>query len=394
MKTKLDVLIVGGGMYVVGKGTDGYGTILPALFEAKIMGTVGRIGIVTTNSESALFAKNRALLLAEKMGVESECDYFPKKGRNPKAFIQALEDFQPNSAIVSVPDHLHASVSIPVLEKGIHCMVVKPMAPSIDDAAAMVKAARQSKVVAQVEFHKRLDESNLLLYDSIKSGELGSLLYAVVEYSQKKKIPRDVFRSWAEKSSIFQYLGVHYVDLLQYITGFTPKAVTAWGQNEYLKSIGIQTWDAMQVIIQWEKNNGNPFISTHITNWIDPDETTAMSDQKINIVGTNGRFQADQKNRGVQRVLDKKGVDDINPYFSSSRFDLESQRLCFEGYGIRSIQQFIDDVIKYENGSITLEQLEMSRPTFTNCRVSTAVIEAAHQSMSNNNKTIEVNLGK
>lgn len=52
----------------------------------------------------------------------------------------------------------------------------------------------------------------------------------------------------------------------------------------------------MQVVIEWERKDGGLFVSTHITNWIDPDETSAMSDQKINVVGTNGRFQADQKN--------------------------------------------------------------------------------------------------
>ena len=84
----------------------------------------------------------------------------------------------------------------------------------------MNDAAIKAGVVAQVEFHKRLDEANLLLRDSVQSGKLGNLLYATIEYSQKKQIPRDIFRSWSEKSSIFQYLGVHYVDLLQFVTSF------------------------------------------------------------------------------------------------------------------------------------------------------------------------------
>jgi len=30
---KLDILIIGAGMYVCGKGTDGFGTVLPAIFQ-------------------------------------------------------------------------------------------------------------------------------------------------------------------------------------------------------------------------------------------------------------------------------------------------------------------------------------------------------------------------
>ena len=334
MVTKQNILVVGGGMYAIGKGTDNYGTIIPALLEGRIRQIVGRIGIVTTNEETAVSAYKRTVELAAKMQIELDCEFFPKNGINKNAYLEAAETFKPDCVIVSVPDHLHASVSIPLIEKGIHCFVVKPMAPTVAEAVNMFAAAQESKVVAQIEFHKRLDESNLLLNDSIKSGNLGDLLYAVIEYSQQKKIPRDMFRSWADKSSIFQYLGVHYVDLLQFVTGFMPRKVTAWGQKGYLHSIGIETWDAMQVIIEWERNDGLPFVSTHITNWIDPDETSAVSDQKINVVGTKGRYQADQKNRGVQLVRDEQGVNDINPYFSSSRIDPQSQRLLFSGYGI------------------------------------------------------------
>ena len=32
---KLDIIVIGAGLYVCGKGTLGYGTILPAIFEWK-----------------------------------------------------------------------------------------------------------------------------------------------------------------------------------------------------------------------------------------------------------------------------------------------------------------------------------------------------------------------
>ena len=254
----------------------------------------------------------------------------------------------------------------------------------------MYAAAKEANVVAQVEFHKRLDESNLIMHDTIKNGEIGSLLYAVIEYSQQKKIPQDIFKDWAEKTSIFQYLGVHYVDLLQLITKFKPIKVTAWGQKEYLKKIGIDTWDAMQVVIEWQRGDGGQFISTHITNWIDPNETTAVSDQKINLVGTNGRFQADHKNRGVQLVKGKIGVRDINPYFSVRKYDPNTNRITFSGYGIKNVIQFLIDVKEYNDGRIKLEDLDTIRPTFKDCIVSTAVVECAHKSILLGNIPIEV----
>ena len=388
----IKVLIIGGGMYVTGKGTTSNGTIMPALLEARRHKLVSKLGLVTTSADSANENRERVNDLAQRMGVDSQCEYFPKSVHNEQAYLEAVEQFKPDAVIVAVPDHLHASVCIPLIEKRIHCLVVKPMATTLAEANAMTEAAKKAGVVAQVEFHKRLDESNLLLRDAIQSKKFGELLYAIIEYSQKKQIPRDVFHSWAEKSSVFQYLGVHYVDLLQFVTDFRPLRVSAWGQKDYLKNLGIDTWDSMQVVVEWERKDGGQFVSTHITNWIDPDETSAMSDQKINVVGTKGRFQADQKNRGVQIVEDGKGIQDVNPYFSSSWKENINQYLLFNGYGIKSVLQFVKDVQMFKDGEIELETLKKIRPSFEVCRISSAVIEAAHQSLKQQNFPVNIQI--
>jgi D-galacturonate reductase len=392
INNKINVLIVGGGMYVAGRGSNSDGTIMPALLEARRNGLVNRLCIVTTSADSANENRERVNDLAQRMGVDLECEFFPKSGHDLQAYIVAAEQFKPDAVIVSVPDHLHASISISLIEKGIHCLVVKPMATTLEEADAMTGAAKKAGVIAQVEFHKRLDESNLLLRDAVKTNKLGNLLYAVIEYSQKKQIPRDIFRSWAGKSSIFQYLGVHYVDLIQFVSSFRPLKVCAWGQKDYLKNLGIDTWDSMQVVIEWEREDGGQFVSTHITNWIDPDETSAMSDQKINVVGTKGRFQADQKNRGVQIVEDGEGIQDVNPYFSSSWKETINQNLMFNGYGIKSLLQFVKDVQMFKDGEIELDTLEKIRPSFEVCRISSAVIEAAHQSLAQQNTPVKIQI--
>lgn len=377
-------------MYVTGRGTASYGTILPALLEARRQGRVGRIVLATTSAESSRAAAARLQELAEHMRVEIESAYLPAKGRDERAYLEALERYTPDAAIISVPDHLHAAVGIPLVERGVHCLMVKPMATSVAEARAMAAAARRAQVVAQVEFHKRLDESNMLLRDAVRSGRLGELLYAVIEYSQQKRIPRDIFRGWAARSNVFQYLGVHYVDLLQHVTAYTPRRVTAWGQKNYLHGIGIDTWDAIQTVIEWDTGHGGRFVSTHITNWIDPDETTALSDQRINVVGTKGRFQADQKHRGVQQVVDGQGAQDINPYFTMASGDKGGEPLRYSGYGIDSVLQFIDDVIAFRKGEVSWEDLNVRRPSFDAGVVSTAVVEAAGRSLAQDGRTIDL----
>lgn len=381
----MKALVIGGGMYVTGRGTAGYGTVLPALYEAQRAGAISEIVLATTNESSALQAHDRAQALAGMMGVPGVTCRYPVTGAKSTAYLNAIEENRPALAIISVPDHLHAEVTIPVLNWGIHCLLVKPMAPTVAEGRALIAAAETNNVIGQIEFHKRLDESNLLMRQKVRQGDLGELLYSVIEFSQKKMIPEQVFRQWAAATNIFQYLGVHYVDLIHFVTGFQPRRVTAWGQKEHLAAQGIDTWDAIEAVIEWIKPSGQPFVSTIITNWIDPDGSSAMSDQKINLVGSAGRYQADQKNRGIQLVTDHGGIEALSPYFCASWHDPLTDQLRYNGYGITSIVQFIADVAAVIEGRIEVSSLADRRPTFQSALLSTAVLEAVQTSLTTGN---------
>ena len=88
---------------------------------------------------------------------------------------------------------------------------------------------------------------------------------------------------------------MHYIDIIRYATGAMPKRVMAIGQKSELVKHNINTFDAIQCLIEWEMTDGSKFTETIITSWVDPDSSSAVSDQKIKFVGTNGRYEADQK---------------------------------------------------------------------------------------------------
>jgi len=105
-----------------------------------------------------------------------------------------------------------------------------------------------------------------------------------------------------------------------------------------------------------------------------------MSDQKITVVGTGGRYEADQKHRGVQLVTDDGGVEQINPYFSQL-YTGASGRPEVHGYGPRCIQQFLSDVRDLIAGRCLRHALISTRPSFQEALASTAVIEAVNRSL-------------
>ena len=390
MNTKpLNILVIGTGMYVCGRGTDGQGTILPAIYEWARCGRLGDIFIAGTNVEGINEVKRKVEKLNSLFGFDIAPKYFPESDTcDPDAYKAAIHGIPgPACAIVVVPDNLHRKIAGDTVDNNIHSLVVKPLAPTVQEVIELIDLQERREVYCAVEFHKRLDRSNLKLRDTVVSGKIGDPLYFVVEYSQRKSIPEEKFKSWIENTNIFQYLGIHYVDIIYFVTGAIPRRVMAVGQKNYLASRGIDNYDSMQVIVEWEVPSGELFSSVFITNWIDPESSSAMSNQRIKVIGTKGRYEADHKNRGICVTSDKEGVEEPNPDFCSM-YGSRKGDISFQGYGIDSITGFLKDVTMIESGQLKVEDLYGKRPTFKESIVPTVIIEAVNKSIIENGRWI------
>jgi D-galacturonate reductase len=379
----MDLCVIGNGMYVSGRGTDGFGTILPAISAfQKELNSLSRVFVVGTNVQRAQEAEEKIQKLSDLTGVLLPLKFFPDENDSAKSYLHALDQVKlPACAIVAVPDHLHYEVASACLEKGLHTLVVKPLTPTVVEAKKLVSLAKKQNLYGAVEFHKRWDRQNRILHDLFQQGDLGLPLYTWTEYSQRKSVPNEIFRTWVEKINILQYLGVHYIDIVRFVTGAEPVRVMAMGQKSWLKEQGLNAYDAIQCMVEWETDSGHTFNQTLLVNWIDPETSSTMSDQKIKFVGTNGRYEGDQKERGVRILLDGQPLEEPNPDFCRA-YQTTDGKLAWEGYGIDSIISFLNEVSSIINMKNEPQDFEGKRPTFLESVFSTAVVEAATESLN------------
>jgi len=378
-------------MYVCGRGTNGYGTILPAIYEWERLNKSGNLYIAGTSQKGITILKQKIKGLNDLYGFDIDPSCFPSKNVcDSKAYMDAIRKIpKPACAIIVVPDDYHSKVAGDVIGNGLHALVVKPLAPTYREVCDLIELQEKYKVYCAVEFHKRYDRSNIRLKDTITSGRIGEPLYFLVEYSQRKSIPLERFKNWAEKTNIFQYLGIHYVDIIYFATRAIPLRVMATGQKYYLLSRGVNTYDSIQAIIEWKMPSGKIFKSVFLINWIDPESSSAMSDQRIKVVGTKGRYEADQKRRGIFIIDDENGIEEPNPDFCSL-FGTDRKSFSFQGYGIESIIQFLKDVIDIEGGNARIEDFEGMRPTFKESIIPTMILEAVNKSLNTDGQWIEI----
>ena len=378
----LRVLVVGAGMYTCGRGTDGFGTVLPALFEAGREGQVGAVTVVGRDPANRQFVLGQAARLSEVMRCSVPVEYLPSSGpvRDDVYLTGTAEAF--DCAIIAVPDQLHFDVTSALIERGLHCLVVKPVVAVLAQLQELIRLRDVHGVYCAVEFHKRFDEANLELRRRIRSGVIGDIVYVLVEFSQRRTVPLGFFRSWCEATNVFQYLGVHYVDMVHFCTGAIPTRAVASGQRSLLSGQGVKTLDAVQALVEWkDEAGGAPFTLAIVTSWIDPSTTSAMSQQGITFVGTKGRLESDQKDRGMRQVVEGAGPEHLNPYFSTLQEGIDGS-LRHVGYGSRSIRQFLADCRGLRRGSTSVRELHGLRPTLEEARAATAVLEAVNRSLA------------
>ncbi len=389
----MKIIVIGSGMYVTGRNGTGNGTILSSLIQNSKKLNIEEIIVASKSEKSENDVITSAKRIQKILNINIKVTFNPLSNYPEQVLSELHKINQFDACIISVPDHLHYYYGKICLALAIPTLMVKPLTPTLLEGIELTNIAQEKEVLACVEFHKRYDETNLWIKKAIQENKLGKINYFVVDYSQRIDIPMKTFKSWSNQSNIFQYLGVHYVDLIYFLTRFLPKRVTAYGVNGILKESGINTYDSVHVMIEWvhPEYRDNSFISNFNTNWVDPSNTSALSDQKYKVIGTLGRIECDQKNRGLEFVSEEIGIQQVNPYFSDYLPD-ENGNLQFTGYGNKSIYIFLNDILDLKKGKTTLYHLNIYRPSFKDSLVSVAVIEAVNKSMSENSQWIDVKL--
>ncbi len=76
-------------------------------------------------------------------------------------------------AVVATPTALHAPLTICALERGMNVFCEKPMARTVEDGRAMVKAAEKAGRTLGIGYVLRFHDAYILARDYIRSGKLG-----------------------------------------------------------------------------------------------------------------------------------------------------------------------------------------------------------------------------
>ena len=133
---------------------------------------------------------------------------------------------------ICTPGDTHAEIAIAALGAGKHVLCEKPLANSVEDARAMVRAAEASSGLAMVGFTYRRVPAVQLARTLVAEGRIGTVRHVRAQYLQDWIADPQAPLSWRldkqkAGSGALGDIGAHIVDLAQFITGESVTGVSA-----------------------------------------------------------------------------------------------------------------------------------------------------------------------
>jgi predicted dehydrogenase len=144
-----------------------------------------------------------------------------RRGETDWRAVAEADDVDVVSVVVA--NHLHREIAEGLLAAGKHVLCEKPMAPTVEDATAMVAAAERSGRHAGVGFTFRRSPAVTAVREQVDNGTLGRPLHFNGHYWCDYGVDPDAPMSWRYRggpgSGALADVGSHLVDLAEFVCG-------------------------------------------------------------------------------------------------------------------------------------------------------------------------------
>lgn len=403
---KPQVLIIGGGMIT-------HDQLLPAIYQMQRQGRVGEISVCALNLKTIRALAGAEGILRAFPGQSFRA--YPDSGdpdlAHPELYLQALDELPPRQVVVvAVPDQMHYGVIMAALRRNQHVLTVKPLVLRHQQAVEIEREAFSRGLVVGVEYHKRFDDRNFLARRRYREGLFGEFKLGTAALLEKWYYRHSNFQNWmtAENSDAFTYIGCHYVDLVHFITGLLPVAVSVYGiLDRFPNGKEGYLWTDARVV--W--NNG---ACLNVQNALGfPDGAPGTNTQGLTMYCRGGDEGAllhhSDQYRGIKySYVRNPGGPGATIYAEPSTdylqyLDLGGPGLTPVGYGYRSVEHIVANCIRVEAeaGDDLAKRQALLREfdaagimaTPANSAFNELVLEAGRTSIMENGRMVEIDYG-
>lgn len=162
--------------------------------------------------------RDKARKLAEFHSIPTVVSY--------EAYDELLAGDTVDAVYIALPNSMHADFTIRAARAGKHIMVEKPLANSVEEAEAMIAAAREAGVLLMTAYRLHTEPGTISVLEKVRSGVIGTPMFfqSVFSFEAKLGNHRLLAKHWGGP---LQDLGVYCINAARHIFGEEPVEATA-----------------------------------------------------------------------------------------------------------------------------------------------------------------------
>ncbi len=194
--------------------------------------------------------------------------------------IEMYEKEKLDAVYIATPDYLHFEFTKEALGRGINVLLEKPMTMDVVEAEQLVEIEKKSRALGTIRFGNRFSPPFLKLKSAIEDGKFGKILSLNARLNDTIYVPTKMIK-WSSKTTPAWFLMSHLLDLAYYLTGDKPMKVTARGVKKVLQNLGIDTYDQITALVNYESG----MVGVFETGWILPESMPSVVDSAWEVIG-------------------------------------------------------------------------------------------------------------
>lgn len=185
-------------------------------------------------------------------------------------YKEMLDHVRPDAVVVAVPTILHREVVLEVIARGMHVLVEKPIAFTVEEGREMIEAAQAAGVILTVGHIERYNPAIAELHRRLREEELGR----VFQMHARRLGP---FPPRVRDVGVVIDLATHDIDIMRFLSGSEVARVSA----ETARRIHTEHEDLLSGLLRFEDDS----IGVLDINWLTPTKI-----RELMITGEKGMF--------------------------------------------------------------------------------------------------------
>ncbi len=174
------------------------------------------------------------------------------------AEVNQLLDLKIDAVTIAAPTHLHHDISLACIARGVHVMVEKPIASTVEEGRAIIAAARRAGVTLMVGHVERFNPAVEAIKEAIRNEDILSIAITRV----------GPFPPRMSNVGVVIDLAVHDIDLIRWFTDsdiveVQPQLSSAVAEREDIALLQFRT--ASGVLAHINTNWLTPFKARNVT---------------------------------------------------------------------------------------------------------------------------------